>query len=149
MKRKDQHPDPRGDKRVCAGHQITKGKAFGGEPNSANGAEMRQNARNVEPAHRRISPDIDKPSCASAQETDIGARMRDAQDRRRTLPKAATVIRTEIRPSVGTKITLSDGAEIQAIPEFLKDRQRPLAKSVTAGKVGHGTVTEALFDARR
>lgn len=122
VKRKDQHPDPGSDQRLRAGDQIAQGKAFGGESNPANRAKARQGARSMESAHRSISTDVDKPSRVPTQKTDIGARMRNAQDRRRAVPETIAVIRSEIRSPVGTEVTQSDGAEIQAITEILEYR---------------------------
>src|SRR5581483_8977400 len=73
--------------------------------------------------------------------------MRDAQDGRHAIPKAAVVVCAEIRPPVGTKISVRDGAEVEAVAEFLQHRQRALTESVTPGKIGVWTMAEALLDA--
>src|SRR5690242_11769066 len=100
----------------------------------------------MKPSHRRMPVGIDEPPGVPAQETDIGARMRDAQDRRRTFPKAVAVIPPEIRSAVGTEVAEGDGAQVETVTELLEYRQRPLAKSVAAGKIGRRPVTKTLFD---
>lgn len=147
MKGKDQHPDAGGDQRARTRHQVAQAKPLGRQADPANGAEARQDAGNVEPAQRFAVAGIDEPSCAPAQKADIGARMRDAQDGRRAVPKAAVVVGAEIRAAVGAKIPVGDGAEVEAVVQLLQHRERPLAEPVASGKIGVRTTAEALLDA--
>lgn len=147
MKRKNQHPHAGGDQRARTRHQVAQAKPLGREANPANGAEPRHQPGNVKPAQRRAVAGIDEPSRASAQKADIGARMRDAQHGRRAIPKAAIVVCAEIRSAVGTKIPVRDGAEVEAVAEFLQHREGLLAESVAPGKIGIRAMAEAVLDA--
>src|SRR5580704_3465719 len=75
--------------------------------------------------------------------------MRNAQDGRRALPKAAVIQGPEVRSAIAAKVTHGHAAEIHAVLKFPQDGQRALAKAIAPGEIGFRPLAEVSLDLRR